>query len=119
MSNPGPASSVTVNTVTASGNVAKMVIASIVLSPASVAANTTAEQTFAVTGMGLLAGDYVAVNKPTAQAGLGIVGARAAGTDSLAVTFSNNTAGAIVPTASETYLVKAERMTSGALTAFA
>ena len=41
-------------------------------SPASVAANTTAEQTFTVTGLATT--DFVfAVNKPTAQAGLGIV----------------------------------------------
>ena len=76
------------------------------LSPASVAANTTAEQSFAVTG--LAASDIVVVNKPTAQAGLGIVGARAEA-DLLYITFSNNTAGAITPTAAETYQVLAFR----------
>jgi hypothetical protein len=72
------------------------------LSPAAVAANTTAEQTFA--GV-LTSGDFViGVSKPTAQAGLGIVGWRANGT-SLCVTFSNNTGSPITPTASEVYQV--------------
>lgn len=73
------------------------------LSPAAVAANTTAEQTFTVTG--LKAGDVVHVNKPTAQAGLGIVGKRVSATDTMALTFSNNTAGALTPTAAEVYRV--------------
>lgn len=78
------------------------------LSPAAVAANTTAEQTFAVTG--LAAGDIVlAVIKPTAQAGLGIVGWRVSAADTLAVTFSNNTGLPITPTAAETYQVLVAR----------
>ncbi|MDP4158231.1 MAG: hypothetical protein Q8911_00505 [Bacillota bacterium] len=72
------------------------------LTPVSVAANTTAEQTFTVTG--LQATDFVMVNKPTAQAGLGIVGVRASGANTLAITYVNATAAPIVPTA-ETYLV--------------
>lgn len=73
------------------------------LSPASVAANTTAEQTFTVSGVQV--GDFVDVNKPTAQAGLGIVGARVSAANTLAITFSNNTASPITPTAAETYIV--------------
>lgn len=73
------------------------------LTPAAVAANTTAEQTFAVTGLAV--GDVVFVNKPTAQAGLGIVGARVSAANTLAITFSNNTAGSITPTAAETYQI--------------
>lgn len=69
----------------------------------AVSANTTAEQTFTVTGV--LTTDYVYVNKPTAQAGLGIVGCRVSAADTVAVTFSNNTAGSITPTASEQYTV--------------
>ncbi len=72
------------------------------LSPAAVSANTCAEQTFTVTGV-QAADAVIAVNKPTAQAGLGIAGARAAGANSIGITFCNNTAGAITPTASETY----------------
>jgi hypothetical protein len=73
------------------------------LSPAAVAANTTAEQTFTVSG--LTTNMTVFVNKPTAQAGLGIVGARVSAAGTLAITFSNNTAGAITPTAGETYSI--------------
>lgn len=77
------------------------------LSPAAVAANTTAEQTFTVTGLDVT--DTVSVNKPTAQAGLGIVGARVSAANTLAITFSNNTAAAITPTAAEAYRVLAVR----------
>jgi hypothetical protein len=74
------------------------------LSPALVAANTTAEQSFA--GI-LTSGDIViGISKPSTQAGLGIVGWRASGT-TLFITFSNNTASPITPTAAETYQVVA------------
>lgn len=76
---------------------------SLTASPVAVAANTSAEQTFTVAGLAV--GDVVFVNKPTAQAGLGIVGARVSAANTLAITFANNTAGAITPTASETYRV--------------
>ncbi len=87
------------------GNIWKSGVFTITLSPAAVAINTSAEQTFAATGIGLLPGDYVAVNKPTAQAGLGIVGTRVSAADTLAITFMNDTGGIITPTASENYLV--------------
>lgn len=74
------------------------------LSPAAVAVSTTAEQTFTVTGVA--AGDVVtAVNKPTAQAGLGIVGFRVSAANVVAITFSNNTTDVITPTASQVYQV--------------
>lgn len=92
------------------GNIWKSGVFQITLSPSQVAINTTAEQTFAATGIGLLTTDYVGVNKPTAQAGLGIVGARVSAADTLALTFSNNTAGAITPTASESYKVYVVRV---------
>jgi hypothetical protein len=93
------------------GNLQKMVSLSLTLSPASVAANTTAEQTF--TCPGVRAGDVVlTVNKPTAQAGLGIVGYRVSATDQVAITFSNNTAAPIVPTASQVYAVTIGRLDS-------
>lgn len=79
-------------------------ILSLALSPSAVSANTTAEQTF--TASGVAVGDVViAVNKPTAQAGLGIVGFRVTAANTVGITFSNNTAGSITPTAAETYLV--------------
>lgn len=79
----------------------------VTLSPSSVAANTTAEQTFTVPG--LLPGDIVTVGKPTSQAGLGIVNARVSAANTLAITFSNNTGSPISPTASEVYQVCVDR----------
>jgi hypothetical protein len=76
------------------------------LTPASVAANTTAEQTFTVTG--LATSDKVFVNKPSAQAGLAIGNVRVSAANTLAITYVNDTAGAITPTA-ETYQVVAIR----------
>ena len=75
----------------------------VTLSPASVAANTTAEQTF--TANGVRVGDVVYVSKPTSQAGLGIVNVRVSASNQIAITFSNNTASPIVPTASEVYQI--------------
>lgn len=76
------------------------------LSPALVAANTTAEQTFNVANLPANpagGGGVLLVTKPTAQAGLGIVGARVVGAGQIGITFSNNTAAGITPTAAETY----------------
>lgn len=86
------------------GNVWKLGVFSITLSPASVATTTTAEQTFATTGIGLLTTDLVWVSKPTAQAGLGIVGTRVSAADTLAITFMTSGA-SVSPTASEVYTV--------------
>lgn len=84
------------------GNVQGLGVASVTLSPALVAANTTAEQSFTVPGV--RASDVcIDVTKPTAQAGLGIVGWRVSAENTVAITFSNNTAGGITPTASQVY----------------
>lgn len=76
------------------------------IDPASIAAATTAEQTFTVTG--LTTADKVFVSKPTLTAGVGIVNARVSAADTLAITFVNATAGALDP-ASEVYAVVAIR----------
>lgn len=89
------------------GNTLAQCVVRVTLSPASVAANTTAQQTFTVNGLAL--GDFVEVNKPTHQAGLGIAGCRVTAADTLAITFVNATGGAIVPTASEVYTVLVTR----------
>ena len=78
---------------------------SVTLSPVAVAANTTAEQQFALPS--LVAGSVVAVNKPTAQAGLVIVGSRTVSPGIMGITFANLTASPITPTAAEAYLVYA------------
>jgi hypothetical protein len=75
-----------------------------VLSPASIAARTTAEQQFAVTG--LRVGEVVNVNKPTSQAGLDVLGYRVVSNNLLGITFANVTSATVItPTASEAYTV--------------
>lgn len=69
------------------------------LNIASVAANTTAEQTFTVAGLETT--DLVFVNKPSVSAGLGVCNARVSATDTLALTFNNNTAAPIDPAAED------------------
>lgn len=86
----------------AQGNIRGWGLVGVTIDPASVAANTTAEQTFPVNG--LLVGDFVVAGKPTATAGLGIVGARVSATNTLAITFSNSTAAPIDP-AAEAYRI--------------
>ncbi len=66
------------------------------LTPVSVAANTTAEQTFTVTG--LPAGSTVFVNKPSHQVGLVISGCRVTAASTLGITYENITANALTPT---------------------
>lgn len=85
------------------GNCVKEAVVSATLSPAAVSPNTSAEQTFTVSG--LESGDYVMVNKPTTQAGLVVGNARVSAANTLAIAFGNLTATSITPTASEAYLV--------------
>lgn len=74
---------------------------------ASVTANSTIEADFTVAGLEV--GDViVSINKPTHQAGLGIVNARVKAADTLSITYMNTTAAGIVPT-DENYLVVAMR----------
>jgi hypothetical protein len=72
------------------------------LTPVSVAADTTAEQTFTVAG--LVTGQGVVVNGPTPTPGTGIVNARVSAANTLALTFCNVTASGVVP-ASGSYLI--------------
>jgi hypothetical protein len=90
--------------------ISQIMLYSVTINPASVASATSAEQTFTVTGLAV--GDVIlAVNKPTATAGVGIVNMRVSAADTLALTFMNSTAGAVDP-ASETYLIVAMRATA-------
>lgn len=84
------------------GNINKLQILSFALSPAAVGANTTAQQTFTVPGV-RTTDVVISVEKPSHQAGLGIVGARVTAADTVGITFSNNTGAGITPTAGETY----------------
>lgn len=79
--------------------VAPMVGYTPTLTPVAVAANTTAEQTFTVTG--LVAGSPVWVNKLTATQGLGIAGVRVSAANTLAINYCNGTAASITPPAEQ------------------
>lgn len=92
-------------------------VAAVTFTPVSVAANTTAEQTFTVTGAA--AAQVVLIQKPTSQAGLAVVGTRGTAANTVGITFANDTAAAITPTAGETYtieLIPAAMTISAALT---
>ena len=63
----------------------------------------SAEQLFLVPGVKL--GDFVGVNKPTPQSGLGIGGARASANGQIGLTFTNDSGGPILPIQEEFYTV--------------
>ena len=111
--NPGPAVTQSGPTSLPFGNVQISALLAVALTPSIVAANTTAEQTFTVNG--LQVGDFVEVNKPTSQAGLGLANFRVSAANTLAITFSNNTASGITPTAGESYQILVVRPIASAL----
>ena len=82
------------------GNVLNARIVSITLDPAALGTATSAEETFTVNGVKV--GDLVFINKPSATAGVGIVGARVSAENTIGITFMNATAATVNP-ASETY----------------
>jgi len=65
----------------------------------------SSEQLFAVPGVKL--GDFIGVNKPSTQAGLGLGGARASANGQIGVSFTNDTPSSITPTPGEVYTVLA------------
>lgn len=84
------------------GNVKAFGVLTIAVDHASCAANTSIETDVSVPG--LKTGDFVAVNKPTLSAGLGVANARVKSDGTLSIQVINTTAGAI-DAASETYTV--------------
>lgn len=101
------------------GNVYGMMVVTINVNVASVAANISAEQTFTVPGV--RPGDMVFVNPPgvgTAllNAGLGVTGSRVTAADTIGLRFTNSTAGALDPSAAVDYLVLVVRPDSGVRT---
>jgi hypothetical protein len=95
------------------GNVAQLYVMKATLSPAEVAAATSAEQTFTVPGLKLGRDMVMGVSKPTTNAGLGIVGARVSADNTLALTIMNATAGALTATASQVYMIAIARIDGG------
>lgn len=85
------------------GKSSELVLYEQTLTPSSVGANTTSEQTFTITGVD--ANDYcVSIEKLTHQAGLGVVNKRVSAANQIAITYMNTTAGSITPS-SETYKI--------------
>lgn len=78
------------------GNTYGIMVATVTITPASVGAATTAEQTFTVPGVRV--GDYVGVTGVT-QNGVAIGQARVTAPDTVGVRFINTTAGGLAPTA--------------------
>jgi hypothetical protein len=86
------------------GNVSLVMVLNLTLSPASVAPNTSVEQTFSVPGLHL--GDFVDTNSTGAnQPGLSISNNRVTANGTLGLTFENGTAATITPTAATVYSV--------------
>lgn len=82
---------------------APCVVYSATITPAAVAPNTAAEQTFTAF-TSVVAGSMIWVNKPSITPGLGIGGVRVSGTGSICINYCNSTAATITPP-SETYLL--------------
>src|SRR5579863_4344194 len=97
-SNPGPNVGTPDTPQSPVGNLWKVGVFNLTLTPAVVGTGGSAEQTFASTGIGLLTTDVVLVQKPTSQAGLAIGGSRVSAADTLAINFVNATAVSITPT---------------------
>lgn len=89
------------------GNIIGQWMLALTLSPALVAPNTTAEQTFTCTGV--LLGDMIDISKPTTQGGLGVVNSRVSAAGVIAIAFANLTAATITPTSNEVYDVQISR----------
>lgn len=83
-----------------STSMVKMYKYDVSINVASVAANTTSEQSFTVAGVA--SNDVVLTIKPSHSAGLGIVNTRVSAKDTVNITFMNTTGSAIDP-AAETY----------------
>lgn len=98
------------------GNLQSTIVLSVTLTPVSVNATTSAEQTFTVNG--LLVGDQIsAISLQAAWTVLvDIVNYRVSANNTLAVSFQNNTGGGLTPP-SGTYLIEVNRPSQSPLPA--
>jgi len=94
------------------GNVRSLSVVPFTFDPTSIGTYTVSELT--VTCMGAKTTDMVFVNKPTTDAGLGVVNARVSAADTLAIALVNPTAAAI-DAGSETWNALVVRPESGTL----
>lgn len=99
-SNPGPNVSTQPDTVQSPiGNVQKIGVFTIALTPAAVAATTAPTQVFAATGIGLLTTDAIEVSPPSVTAGVALATAFVSAVDTITLQFVNPTAGSLTPPA--------------------
>jgi hypothetical protein len=77
------------------------------LTPATVPANSTVEQTFPLPGA--VVTDYLSAQMQFGQSGLSVDNIRVSAPNVMAIAFSNPTGTAITPTAGSTYFIKWER----------
>jgi hypothetical protein len=79
-------------------------VPTVTITPTAVPPNSTSEQVFSVSGtLPVAQGQCLYVAKPTSQQWLGVVGARVADDNQIAITFMNVSSAAITPTAGEAY----------------
>jgi hypothetical protein len=99
-SNPGPQADSLPDTVQLPvGNLWKVGVFKVSLSPVQIATSTAAEQTFTAVGLGLLTTDFVWVNYTgTSNTGFGIVNARVSAADTLVLTYVNPGIATVSPT---------------------
>lgn len=110
-SNPGPNVGILPDTAQMPvGNIWKVGVFNLTLSPAIVNTVTAPEQTFTATGIGLLTTDQVHVQCMAPLAGVGVINARVSAADALTLQFCNPTAGNLTPTASTVYRVTVIRV---------
>lgn len=81
------------------GNVWKVGVFTLALTPASVATVTAPAQVFSNTGIGLKVGDQVDVSPPSATAGVALCSAWVSAADQLSIQWVNPTVGALTPPA--------------------
>lgn len=100
-SNPGAAVTTTTQPQAAIGNIIKNVVASASITPAAVAAVTTAGQSFTLAGLGVQVGDQVSAVSPPAitPAGVFVVCATVTAPDTIQIVWANVTAGSLTPPA--------------------
>ena len=108
-SNPGPNYAQLPDTVQLpTGNIWKLGVFSLVITPTSVASASAPVQNYAATGIGLLTTDTVIVTPPSATAGVAAASAFVSAADQLSIQYVNPTAGALTPpagTAAAPYLI--------------
>lgn len=90
-------------TLSSGGNIVYAWLIMPVLTPISVAANTTAEQSFTVPGL-LLNDNVNAYFYGVQTAGVGVSNVRVSSANTLQIGFSNSTAGPLIPSAGQYYM---------------